>query len=89
MEKVYILGGAQSDFERNWTKEGKGVIALLREVVTEALKNTNLSYKEIKDLNKKNKIAIFIGNFCAEYYIQQGHLGPLLTEVNENFYGIP
>ena len=28
MEKVYILGGAQTDFERNWTKEGKGVIVV-------------------------------------------------------------
>ena len=28
--RIYILGGAQTDFERNWTKEGKGVIALLR-----------------------------------------------------------
>ena len=24
--KVYVLGGAQTDFERNWTKEGKNVI---------------------------------------------------------------
>ncbi len=89
MKKVYILGGAQTDFERNWTKEGKGVIALLKEVVFSALNNTNISLEEIKNLNKKNKIAIFIGNFCAEYYIQQGHLGPLLTEVSDVFYGIP
>lgn len=89
MEKVYILGGAQSDFERNWTKEGKGVTALLKEVIKEALNNTNISFEEIKELNKNNKVAIFMGNFCAEYYIQQGHLGPLLTEVNEAFYGVP
>lgn len=25
MSKVYILGGAQTDFERNWKKEGKGI----------------------------------------------------------------
>ena len=23
MSKAYILGGAQTDFERNWSKEGK------------------------------------------------------------------
>ncbi len=89
MGKVYILGGAQTDFERNWTKEGKGVIALLKEVVISAMENTNLTFKEIKRLNKKNKIAVYMGNFCAEYYIQQGHLGPLLTEVDEAFYGVP
>lgn len=30
MNQVYVLGGAQTDFERNWSKEGKNVIALLR-----------------------------------------------------------
>ncbi len=89
MEKVYVLGGAQTDFERNWFKEGKNVIALLKEVINSALKNTNLSYEKIKKLNKENKIAVCIGNFAAEYYIDQGHLGPLLTEVNEVFYGVP
>ena len=89
MEKVYVIGGAQTDFERNWTKEGKNVIALLKEVINNALKDTNISLDDIKELNMKNKVAIFIGNFCAEYYIKQGHLGPLLTEVNEAFYGVP
>lgn len=87
--ETYILGGAQTDFERNWTKEGKNFIALLREVVDDALKNTNINYNEIKELNNNNKVAIFIGNFAAEYYVNQGHLGPLLTEVNECFYGVP
>lgn len=89
MEKVYVLGGAQTDFERNWTKEGKNVIALLKEVINETFISTNISFEEIERLNKKNKVAIFVGNFCAEYYINQGHLGPLLTEVNEAFYGVP
>ena len=89
MEKVYIMGGAQTDFERNWTKEGKGFVALLKEAVFSALDNTNLTIEEIKSLNQKNRIACFIGNFCAEYYVQQGHLGPLLTEIDEAFYGIP
>ena len=33
MEKVYIVGGAQTDFERNWTKEGKSFVALLKEII--------------------------------------------------------
>lgn len=89
MEKVYILGGAQTDFERNWTKEGKNVVALLKEVVEDALKNVAITLEEVKKLNEENKIAIFIGNFAAEYYLNQGHLGPLLTQVNPCFYGIP
>ena len=35
MSKVYILGGAQTDFERNLTKEGKGLVALLKEAMAD------------------------------------------------------
>lgn len=89
MEKVYILGGAQTDFQRNWNKEGKNVIAILRENIFDALENVGLSKNDVINLNKKNKIAVFVGNFIAENYIDQGHLGALLTEVDECFYGVP
>lgn len=89
MSNVYILGGAQTDFERNWTKEGKGMVALLKEVVGDGLKNAGLDYDEIAFLNKDNRIAAFIGNFIAEKYVGQGHLGAFLTEVDPAFYGVP
>lgn len=88
-KNVYVLGGAQTDFERNWSKEGKGVIALLKEVVDDGLSNIGLTYEDIKELNKRGKIACFVGNFIGEYYINQGHLGALLTEVHPAFYGVP
>lgn len=89
MNKTYVLGGAQTDFERNWTKEGKNIIALLKEVVSDGFKGANIEYDEIVNLNKDNKVACFVGNFIAEKYINQGHLGALLTEVNHCFYGVP
>ena len=89
MEKVYILGGSQTDFQRNWSKEGKNVIALLRENIFDALKDVNLTKEDVIELNKENRIAIFVGNFIAENYINQGHLGALLTEVDPCFYGVP
>lgn len=89
MEKVYILGGSQTDFERNWNKEGKGMIALLREVLEDGLKNCNLSFSDIQRLNQENKVACFVGNFIAEKYVGQGHLGALLTEISPAFYGVP
>lgn len=89
MRKVYVLGGAQTDFERNWTKEGKNMIALLKEVVTDGLSDVDLSFDDIKELNKENRIACFVGNFIAEKYCEQGHLGAFLTEVNPAFYGVP
>ena len=88
-EKVYILGGAQTDFERNWTKEGKNMIAMLKEVVEDGFKDAGLSFDEMVALNKENRVAAFVGNFIAEQYISQGHLGAFLTEVNSAFYGVP
>jgi acetyl-CoA C-acetyltransferase len=89
MKKTYILGGAQTDYERNWNKEGKNVIGLLREVIFDGLESVGIDLDDIKSLNKKNKIMCFVGNFIAELYIEQGHLGSLLTEVSPAFYGVP
>ena len=89
MSKVYILGGAQTDFERNWTKEGKGMVAILKEVVADGLEDAGLSFDDVKDLNNDNKVACFVGNFIAEKYVNQGHLGAFLTEVDPAFYGVP
>jgi acetyl-CoA C-acetyltransferase len=89
VNNVYILGGAQTDFERNWSKEGKNVVALLREVVEDGLHNIGFDYEDIVRLNRENKIACFVGNFIGEYYINQGHLGALLTEVHPAFHGVP
>ena len=36
-EDIYVLGGAQTDFARNWTKEGRGIADMLGEVVPNAL----------------------------------------------------
>ena len=89
MRKVYILGGAQTDFERNWTKEGKGMVALLKEVLADGLSHAGLNFDDVRELNNDNRIACFVGNFIAEKYIDQGHLGSFLTEVDKAFYGVP
>lgn len=89
MSRVYVLGGAQTDFERNWTKERKNVIALLREGVGDGMRAVGIRPEDVVRLNEENRIAAFVGNFCAEKYLCQGHLGALLTEVDPCFYGVP
>lgn len=89
MGKVYILGGAQTDFERNWKKEGKGMVALLKEVMADGLENAGLNFDDVANLNRDNRVACFVGNFIAEKYTDQGHLGAFLTEVDKAFYGVP
>ncbi|MBQ9211004.1 MAG: thiolase domain-containing protein [Clostridia bacterium] len=89
MREVYILGGAQTDFERNWKKEGKNTIAILKEAMDDGLSSAGVSYEELTALNEQNRVACFVGNFIAEKYTEQGHLGALLTEVHPAFYGVP
>ncbi len=89
MSRVYILGGAQTDFERNWKKEGKGMVAILKEVVADGLAHAGLCFEDVARLNRENRVACFVGNFIAEKYVDQGHLGAFLTEVDPAFYGVP
>src|SRR6202049_3696673 len=81
MKPVYILGGAQSDFARNWTKEGKHFVAVMREAVTDALAAAKLEPREIETAH--------VGNFAAELYSKQGQLGAFFLETNPAFAGIP
>ena len=89
MGQVFVLGGQQSDFERNFTKEGKSIISLLKETLSDAFCETKLCYEEIERLAKDNRIACFVGNFDGEQYLNQGHLGAFLTEVSSAFIGVP
>ncbi|EMF0141487.1 acetyl-CoA acetyltransferase [Enterococcus hirae] len=89
MGKVFVLGGAQTDFQRNWTKESKNVFALLSELMDDTLSECSLTYEQIQVLNEENRIAFFVGNFISELFIDQGHIGALLTEINPALAGIP
>jgi acetyl-CoA C-acetyltransferase len=78
---VYILGGCQTDFARNWMKEGKDLVAMMQEAVSGGLIATGLEAKEVD--------VAHVGNFAAELYCKQGHLGGLLAEIDPAFSGIP
>ncbi|MCP4482826.1 MAG: thiolase domain-containing protein [bacterium] len=88
-KNIYILGGEQTDFQRNWAKEGKSFVAMLREVVDDSLAKVDIDYAELNTLNKANDVAAFIGNFAGELYNKQGHFSAFFTEINEAFYGMP
>lgn len=78
---VYILGGYQTDFARNWTKENKHIVAMLREAVVGGLEATEIEAREID--------VIHVGNFAAELYAMQGHLGAMALEADPAFSGLP
>jgi acetyl-CoA C-acetyltransferase len=78
---TFILGGFQTDFARNWTKEGKHIAAMIREAVEGALAQTDVAAREIE--------VGHVGNFAAELYAMQGHLGAFLVDVDPAFSGLP
>ena len=78
---VYILGGAQSDFARNWTKEGLHFVTVMSETVNDALKSAKIEPREVGTAH--------IGNFAAELYSKQGQVGAFFLEVNPVFSGLP
>jgi acetyl-CoA C-acetyltransferase len=80
-QPVYILGGYQTDFARNWSKESKHISAMFQEVVTGALAATNIDPKDVE--------VGHVGNFAAELYTMQGHLGAFLVDIDPAFSGLP
>jgi acetyl-CoA C-acetyltransferase len=81
MKPVYVLGGYQTDFARNWHKEGKHISAMMREAVLGGLAATGIDPKEIQ--------VGHVGNFAAELYAMQGHLGAFLVDLDPAFRGLP
>ena len=79
--KVYILGGYQTDFARNWARENKHISAMMREAYEGSLMTTRIEPSDIK--------AAFVGNFAAELYCMQGHLGAFFVDFDPAFKGMP
>ncbi len=79
--EVYVLGGFMTDFARNWSKENKHFVAMMREAVMGALEKTQVRAKDID--------VAHVGNFAAELYCKQGHLGAFFVEIDPVFSGLP
>ena len=79
--KVYILGGYQTDFARNWTKEGKGIAAMIREVLDGGFSKTGIDPGDIDSAH--------VGNFAGELYTMQGHLGAFVCNYHPALRGMP
>lgn len=78
---IYVLGGYQTDFARNWNKENKHIVAMMREAVIGGLEATGVDPKDVETGH--------VGNFAAELYAMQGHLGAFLVDTDPAFSGLP
>jgi acetyl-CoA C-acetyltransferase len=78
---VWILGGHQTDFARNWTREGLELSDLAREVTTKTLEDAGLEPADVD--------VIHVGNAFGELYTGQGHLGGMPATVLPELWGTP
>jgi acetyl-CoA C-acetyltransferase len=78
---VFVLGGAQTDFARHWSREGLGLTDLMRETAQSALRAAKVDAGDVE--------VGHVGNFVAELFCGQGHLGGLLIEADAAFEGMP
>ncbi|GHF17529.1 acetyl-CoA acetyltransferase [Kordiimonas sediminis] len=77
---VYILGGHQTDFARNWYREGLEIFDLFKETLEQGLHATGIDAADVE--------AAHVGNFTAELFCNQGHLGGFFAEANPKMAGI-
>ena len=80
-QKIYMLGGAQTDFAENWSRSNKSMFDLFSDGVLAALANTRL---EPKDIGVGH-----VGNFVGELFTGQGMLGGYFGHVHPDFSGMP
>jgi acetyl-CoA C-acetyltransferase len=78
---VFVLGGAQTDFARHWSREGHRVFDLMRASVTDALEATRVRAADVG--------VGHVGNFTAELFCHQGQLGGLFASIDPAFAGLP
>jgi acetyl-CoA C-acetyltransferase len=78
---IVVLGGYQSDFARNLTREGTPISVLVEEVAQGALAASGVGAEQVE--------VGHVGNFAGELFCGQGHLGGLLVEADPAFVGLP
>ena len=76
-----VLGGYQSDFARNLTKEGAGFAELFEEVVHGTLEATRVDPADVG--------VVHVGNAFGQLFTGQGQLGAMPATVDPALWGVP
>ncbi|GAB5450792.1 MAG: acetyl-CoA acetyltransferase [Halioglobus sp.] len=78
---ISILGGSQTDFVRNWSREGLEIYDMFAESLTEAISNAGIELAQIE--------VGHVGNFVAELFTRQGLLGGFFGMVYPELASLP
>jgi acetyl-CoA C-acetyltransferase len=80
-QPVWIVGGYQSDYARNFTRESLEISDLVRETTNGTLAHAGISEAQVE--------VIHVANAMGELYVGQGHLGSMVATVVPGLIGIP
>ncbi|HEX7461426.1 MAG TPA: acetyl-CoA acetyltransferase, partial [Dermatophilaceae bacterium] len=80
-QPVSIIGGYQSDFARNFTKESLEISDLVKETTTGTLTAAGISTSQVE--------VVHVANAMGEFYVKQGHLGSMVASVVPDLSGVP
>jgi acetyl-CoA C-acetyltransferase len=78
---VWVLGGYQSDFSRNLTREGRDFADLTAEIVDATLLDARIDAVDIG--------VVHVGNAFGEMFAAQGHLGAMPATVVDGLWNTP
>jgi acetyl-CoA C-acetyltransferase len=78
---TYILGGWQTDFSANWTRQGMEMADAFAEVVRHGLEATGLDPEDVE--------CGHVGNFVGDLFAGQGLLGGFFGLVHPAWDGLP
>lgn len=78
---MWILGGYQSDFARNLTREGRDFAALTSEIVDATLTAAGIDAADIG--------VVHVANAFGEMFAGQGHLGAMPATVCDGLWDTP
>ncbi|WP_025359634.1 acetyl-CoA acetyltransferase [Kutzneria albida] len=81
MADTWVLGGYQTDFARNWVKQGLDVSDLVGEVVRETLAAARVAPRDVG--------VIHVGNAFGQLFTGQGQLGGMPATVRPELWGVP
>lgn len=81
---VWILGGYQSDFARNLSKENRDFADLTREVVDGTLTAAKVDAADLAAAG-----VVHVANAFGEMFARQGHLGAMPATVCDDLWDTP
>src|ERR1700739_16535 len=78
---VWLLGGYQTDFARNFSREGLDFADLTDPVGRRTLESAKVGAGDIG--------VVHVGNAFGELFTGQGHLGAMPATVCDDLWGVP